>query len=210
MTLKESHEARDEAKAKDNRPEKMKRKVYENELQKLQVRALQAAGLGEGRRACASSSCSKDATPPARAGRSRPSPKRSVRASFASPRSPLRPTARKSQMYMQRYMRAVSGRRRNRHLRPQLVQPRRRRVRDGVLHEEQHKRFLELCPPVRKIHRRRRYHTDQVLARGRTGRAGAAIQGPHRGSAAAVEAQPDGSRIVRALVRLLAGARHDA
>ena len=43
---------------------------------------------------------------------------------------------------------AFPGRRRNRDLRPQLVQPRRRRVCDGLLHEEQHKRFLEICPEV--------------------------------------------------------------
>src|SRR5713101_4920127 len=38
MTLKDSREALDEAKAKDSRLEKMKRKVYESEMHKLQVR----------------------------------------------------------------------------------------------------------------------------------------------------------------------------
>ena len=44
--------------------------------------------------------------------------------------------------------RALSRRRRDRDLRPQLVQPRRRRICHGLLHEEQHKRFLELCPQI--------------------------------------------------------------
>ena len=44
------------------------------------------------------------------------------------------PTEReKSQMYVQRYMRASACRRRNRDLRPQLVQPRRRRAGHGIL-----------------------------------------------------------------------------
>src|SRR6202040_3677456 len=37
MTLKDSREAIDEAKEKDSPPEKMKRKVYEREMRKLQV-----------------------------------------------------------------------------------------------------------------------------------------------------------------------------
>ena len=45
------------------------------------------------------------------------------------------PTEReRSQMYVQRYMRALPGRGRGRHLRPQLVQPRRRRAGHGLLH----------------------------------------------------------------------------
>ena len=45
------------------------------------------------------------------------------------------PTEReKSQMYIQRYIAAVPGGGRGRHLRPQLVQPRRGRAGDGVLH----------------------------------------------------------------------------
>ena len=41
----------------------------------------------------------------------------------------------KSQMYMQRYMQHFPGGGRDRDLRPQLVQPRRRGVCDGLLHE---------------------------------------------------------------------------
>ena len=46
---------------------------------------------------------------------------------------------------------ALSGRRRGRHLRSELVQPRRRRVRHGLLHRQQHKRFLELCPQIERF-----------------------------------------------------------
>ena len=45
------------------------------------------------------------------------------------------PTDReKSQMYIQRYLRAFPGGRRGDHLRPFLVQPGRRRTGDGLLH----------------------------------------------------------------------------
>jgi polyphosphate kinase 2 (PPK2 family) len=45
------------------------------------------------------------------------------------------PTEReKSQMYIQRYIQHFPGGRRSRHLRPQLVQPRRRRTGHGILH----------------------------------------------------------------------------
>ena len=40
----------------------------------------------------------------------------------------------RTQWYFQRYVTAPAGRRRDRAVRPQLVQPRRRRARDGLLH----------------------------------------------------------------------------
>ena len=40
----------------------------------------------------------------------------------------------RTQWYFQRYVAAPAGRRRDRAVRPQLVQPRRRRARDGLLH----------------------------------------------------------------------------
>ena len=47
------------------------------------------------------------------------------------------PTEReKTQLYMQRYLPHFPGGRRDRHLRPQLVQPRRRRARHGLLHRK--------------------------------------------------------------------------
>ena len=57
----------------------------------------------------------------------------------------------KSQMYLQRYMQHFPGGGRNRDFRPQLVQPRGRRICDGLLHEgSSTTRFLELCPEMEK------------------------------------------------------------
>ena len=54
-------------------------------------------------------------------------------------------------MFMQRYMQHFPGRRRDRDLRPQLVQPRRRRICHGLLHAaSEHERFLALCPQIEK------------------------------------------------------------
>ena len=91
---------------------------------------------------------------------------------------------------------AFPGRRRNRDLRPQLVQPRRRRIRHGLLQRGAAPAVSRAVPGDREIHRRRRHHPDQDLARGRQGGAGTAIRGAHRRSAAAVETEPDGYRIV--------------
>src|SRR5262245_62492096 len=60
------------------------------------------------------------------------------------------------------------------------------------------------------IYGRRRHHPDQGVAGGRPGGAGTAVRGAHRRSAAAVEIEPDGHRIVPALVRLFEGTRYDA
>src|SRR6478609_7666339 len=64
-------------------------------------------------------------------------------------------------------------------------------------------------PASPEIRRRLRRHPDQAVARGRDGRAGTPLPGTHRGPSAAVEAEPDGHRVIRALVRLLPSARHD-
>ena len=80
----------------------------------------------------------------------------------------------------------------------------------GFCSPEQHERFLELCPIVEKFIVDGGIRLHQDLARGRAGGAGAALQGPHRRSGAPVEAEPDGRRVLRPLVRLLPGARHDA
>jgi polyphosphate kinase 2 (PPK2 family) len=66
----------------------------------------------------------------------------------------------------------------------------------GFCTPEQHKRFLELCPQVEKFAVRRRPHPDQAVARGRDGGAGSPLPGAYRGSAAAVETQPDGHRVL--------------
>ena len=80
----------------------------------------------------------------------------------------------------------------------------------GFCSAQEHEALLAALPADREIHHRQRHLADQDLARGRQGRAAAAIPGPDRGSAAAVEAQPDGHRVVPALVCLLAGARRHA
>ena len=115
----------------------------------------------------------------------------------------------KSQMYMQRYMEhfPAAG--------EIVIFDRSWYNRAGVEHvmgfctHEQHKRFLKLCPERREVHRRRWHPTHQDLAGGGPGRTGPAVRGAHRRSAPAVEAEPDGRRVVRALVRLLQGARPD-
>ena len=50
----------------------------------------------------------------------------------------------------------------------------------GFCTKDQHRRFLELCPEIEKLHRRRRHHLDQILAGGR-----------RRGTEAAVRARID-------------------
>src|SRR5262249_44426264 len=65
-------------------------------------------------------------------------------------------------------------------------------------------------PANREIHYRWWHYVDQGLAGSRTGRAAKTIFGSHQRPTEAVEAEPDGCRIIPALVRLLAGARHDA
>ena len=81
-----------------------------------------------------------------------------------------RPTARRSQMYMQRYMQhfPAAG--------EIVIFDRSWYNRAGVEYvmgfctKEQHRRFLELCPDGREVHRRRRHPADQVLAGSRATR----------------------------------------
>ena len=116
----------------------------------------------------------------------------------------------KSQMYMQRYMQhfPAAG--------EIVIFDRSWYNRAGVERvmgfctDEQYEAFPRDLPEVREVHRRRRHHPDQVLARGQQQGAGAAVQGAHRRSAAAVEAEPDGSAVARQVVRVLARARRDA
>ena len=77
------------------------------------------------------------------------------------------PTDReKSQMYIQRYMPPSARRGRGRDLRPQLVQPGRRRARDGLLHRRAGQEVPAGRAAGRKGDRRIRHHPHQVLARG--------------------------------------------
>ncbi len=194
--------------AKDETAPKMKRKAYEKELRKLQVQLCHLQEWVKAKKL--------QGHHPVRRPRRRrqgrhhqgldregePAGVPGVRAARAvrPAESPDVPAA----LY-----RAVSGRRRDRDLRPQLVQPRRRRICHGLLHAGGAQALPGIVPAGREIRRRRRHHPDQAVARGRDGGTGAPLRGAHRGSAAAVEAEPDGHRVLQSLVRLLAGARHD-
>ena len=83
------------SRAKPAGDSKMKRKAYEKELAQAAGRAVPSAGLGQDTRVCGSSSCSKAATPPARAAPSRRSPNASARASSGSSPCRRRPTAKR-------------------------------------------------------------------------------------------------------------------
>ena len=188
----------------------MKRAEYEKELRQASGPAVPPAALGQGKGPPRRRSSSKGATAPGRAGRSGRSPSVSARACSGSSRCRRRPIARRSQVYMQRYLQhfPAAG--------EVVIFDRSWYNRAGVEYvmgfctAERARRFLELCPANREVPGRRRHHADQALARSRQRRAGATFRGPHRGSDAAMEAEPDGSAVARALVRLLARARHDA
>src|SRR5206468_5641023 len=84
---------------------------------------------------------------------------------------------------------ALPGGWRDRDLRPQLVQPCRCRIRDGILYQGTAPALPRTLPGGRSIHRGWRDHPDKVLARGEQRGTGAAIRGSDRGSVAPVEAQ---------------------
>jgi hypothetical protein len=189
-------------------PGKMKRKVYENELHKLQVELCQlqdwvkATGariivVFEGRDAAGKGGTIKALT-------ERVSPR-----VFRVMALPAPSDREKSQMFMQRYMQQFPA------AGEIVIFDRSWYNRAGVEYvmgfcsKHEHQRFLELCPQV-EVCRRRRYQADQNLAGSWTGGAGETICGPRQRSAAAMETESDGRRILCALVRLLEGARHDA
>jgi SulP family sulfate permease len=99
---------------------------------------------------------------------------------------------------------AVAGR--NRHLGPQLVQPSRRRARDGLLHRERGEALPRPRAGLREDHDRRRDHPHQVLAGGEYGGADAPPRSAHTRRSQDLEALAHGPGILPALVRLLAGA----
>ena len=74
------------------------------------------------------------------------------------------PTEReRTQWYFQRYVDASASRRRNRSVRPQLVQSRRRRARDGVLHGSGLRGLLSHRAGIRAHAGAIRYHPGQIL-----------------------------------------------
>ena len=90
-------------------------------------------------------------------------------------------------------------------LRPQLVQPGRRRAGDGVLHRRGVPAVLPPVPGIRAHAHRGRDHPGEVLVLGQRRGAGAPVPEPARRPAAALEAEPDGPRGPPALGGLLAG-----
>src|SRR6195256_532408 len=149
MTL-ENREALDEAKAKDAPPEKMKRKVYESELHKLQVRlcklqdwvkekGLRVVIVFEGRDAAGKGGTIKALT-------EKVSPR-----VFRVIALPAPSDREKSQMYLQRYIERFPA------AGEIVIFDRSWYNRAGVEYvmgfcsEQEHKRFLELCPPVEKF-----------------------------------------------------------
>ena len=136
-------------KASLNSEGKLKRKIYDKELRKLQVelchlqewvkdKGLRVIIIFEGRDAAGKGGTIKALT-------ERVSPR-----VFRVVALPAPSDREKTQMFIQRYIEHFPAGGRDRDLRPQLVQPRRRRIRHGLLLEEQHKRFLELCPEIEK------------------------------------------------------------
>ena len=74
----------------------------------------------------------------------------------------------------------------------------------GFCTKQEYEHFLEVCPEFEKQVVRERHPADQVLAGGERRGTEAPLLGPDRGSAAAVEAQPDGPALAPEVVRVLA------
>ena len=87
---------------------------------------------------------------------------------------------------------ALPRRRRSGHLRSELVQPRRRRARDGLLLGQGAQTVPGDLSAGREVPDRGRGHPDQAVDGSQQRRAETALRSPHRGSGTAVEAQSDG------------------
>ena len=79
----------------------------------------------------------------------------------------------------------------------------------GFCTEEEYREFLRSCPEFERMLIRSGIIARQVLVLGQRRRAGAALPGPHRRSDEALEAQPDGPEVARAVGRLLDGQGRD-
>ena len=157
-------------------------------------------------RARRSASSSKDAMARARAASSRRSPSASVRASFGSSRCRSDRTGKVADVHSA-LPAASAGGGRGRDLRPQLVQPRRRRTRDGLLHGGAGEALPERGADRGTGDHRFRRDPAQILARGEPGGADASARGAHRRRPQDLEAVDDGSEVLQPLVRLFPGAR---
>ena len=100
-------------------------------------------------------------------------------------------------------------RRRDRAVRPELVQPGRGRARHGVLHQGGVQPVPAPVPDLRAAPRRGRHPAPQVLVLGQRLRAAAPVPVPAGGPDAALEALPDGPGVDHPLGGLLAGQGRD-
>ena len=151
--------------------------------------AVRPAGLGQGRRACASIVIFEGRDAAGKGGTIKAITERVSPRVFRVVALPAPSDREKSQMYMQRYMQhfPAAG--------EIVIFDRSWYNRAGVEHvmgfctDEAVRAVPQADAAVREAHGRGRHHADQVLARGRQQGAGAAVQGAHRRSAAAVEAE---------------------
>src|SRR5690606_5669769 len=117
--------------------------------------------------------------------------------------------ARSDAVVLPALCRAPAGGGRAGAVRPQLVQPRRRREGDGLLYRRPVQAVPETGAGVREAAGRRRHPALQVLAVGRPGVPGGALRRARRGSAQALETLADRPEVARALRRLRPRARRD-
>ena len=158
-------------------------------------RAGQAAGVDPARAASRWSSSSRAATRPARAAPSSAS-RSSLNPRVGPRRGPARPDrAREDAVVLPALRAAPAGRRRDGPLRPQLVQPRRRRARDGLLHGGRSTRSS--CAPARSSSgcwcapgSSWSSTGSRSATRSRSGASSDRIERPDQ----ALEAEPDGPR----------------
>ena len=172
---------------------KLKNKVYLAELDRLQLelsklqewvkaRGLKVVVIFEGRDAAGKGGVDQD-------DHAGPQPAHRPRRRAARP-----DRARADAVVLPALRGAPAGRRRDRAPRPQLVQPRRRRARDGLRDAGGGRGVLPLLPGVRADARALRDHPRQVLVLRQRRGAGAPVPGPHRRPDQALEALADGPR----------------
>jgi polyphosphate kinase 2 (PPK2 family) len=79
----------------------------------------------------------------------------------------------------------------------------------GFCTEEQHKRFLELCPEVEDYIIGAGIQLIKIWLEVNKNEQARRMGGAHRRPAAAVETQSDGRQVMEPLARVFAGSRHD-
>ena len=114
-----------------------------------------------------------------------------------------KPTEReREQWYFQRYVQHLPTAGRDRVLRPVLVQPRRRRAGDGILHPSRVPGVHAASTGVRADARPQRHPSDQVLVLRLPRRTADPVRHPPGRPGSALEAQPDGPGLAGQVGRL--------